>query len=131
MSSLISKQLKKLKLYLQPNKVLKRSVESFKDCTELYELDINYPELREDFFTNIDSFVPKLQSLWIQSGNKFSDTFIDSFHSMKFIQKVTHNVNETKQTKCWYFGKTLFEVKASPDGKYVIEVGNNCGLVCT
>ena len=67
-----------------------------------------------------------------QSENQFSDTFIDSFHSMKFIQKVVHNVvNESEETKCWYFGKTLFEVKASPKGKDLIDIGHNCGLVCT
>ena len=92
------KAIKKLKLYLQPNRVLKRNVESFKHCTELYELNISYPELREDFFTNIDSFVPKLQSFRIQSGNQFLNTFINSFHSMKFIQKVVHIVvNETNE----------------------------------
>ena len=87
------------------------------------------------FFTNIDSFGPKLQLFEIKSRKKISDSFINSFHSMKMIQKVIHkivnNKNETILTKCWYFGKTLFEVKASSDGKNVIEVGNNCGLVCT
>ena len=128
------KAIKKLKLYLQPNRVLKGSVDCFKHCKQLTELDIEYYHLTEDFFTNIESSLPKLQLLEIKSGKQFSDIFINSFHSMK-IQKVVHNIannkNKTILTKCWYFGKTLFEVKASPNGKDMIDIGNNCGLVCT
>ena len=48
------------------------NVECFKHCKQLIDIDINYPELTEDFFANIASFVPKLQSLQI-STNKLGE----------------------------------------------------------
>ena len=61
------------------NTVLSGSVECFKHCKQLNELDIDYRKLREDFFANIASFVPKLQLLKIKSDQQFSDTFINLF----------------------------------------------------
>ena len=99
------KAIKKLKIELQDNIVLSGSVECFKHCKQLIELDITYPELREDFFTNIATFVPKLQSLRIKTSEQYSDSLIEEFKSMKNIQKVELlNSDETK-TQIWYFIK--------------------------
>ena len=73
---------------------LKGSIECFK------HLDIDYYGLTEDFFANIDSFVPNLQSLRIQTEKRFSDSFIDSFHSMKNMQIVKILINDYD----WGFG---------------------------
>ena len=106
------------------------NIEYFKHCPHLKELDIFYPELREDVFTNIQSFLPKLQSLRIQTKNEFSDSFIDSFHSMKSIQKVmVFNQNDENHKKFYYFGKSLSEVMLSPNGKDVKQITDNCGLI--
>ena len=127
------KGIKKLKIELKHRKELNGSIECFKHCKQLNELDINYPELTEDFFANIASFVPKLQFLKILTEKEFSDSFIDSFHSMKSIQKVKlffDNVeNLSFYTKFWYFGKSLSEVMSSSDGMDVIRVNDNCGLI--
>ena len=77
------KAIKKLKIHLWNHKVLSGSVECFKHCKQLYDLHISYPELKEYFFTDVQSFVPKLQILKILSPEKFSDTFSDLFDSMK------------------------------------------------
>ena len=70
----------------------------FKRCPHLKELYIQCPQLTEQVFTNnIKSLMPKLQSLWIQTNEQFSDSFINSFHSMKNIEKVkTRSHNENK-----------------------------------
>ena len=108
----------------------------FKHCPHLKQLYINCPELTEQVFTdNIQSLMPELQSLCIQTWKRFSDSFINSFHSMKNIEKVrirTHNGNQNKYyTKYWYFGKSLSEVMLSPNGVNVIRVNDNCGLIST
>ena len=97
------KSIKKLKIKSSQNTVLLGSVECFKHCKQLNDIDINYSELREDFFANIASFVPKLQYFHIRTKRKFSHSFIDSFNSMKFIQKVDLKTQE--YDKIWYFGK--------------------------
>ena len=99
------------------------SIESLKHCKQLKHLEMTYPEITEDFFTDIHLFVPTLQSLNILIQKTFSDSFIDSFHSMKSIQKVVIN------NKYWYFGKQLSEVMSSSNGKHVIRVNDNCGLI--
>ena len=109
---------------------LSGSVECFKHCKQLIELDIKYSELREDFFTNIATFLPKLQSLEIWTKKQFSDSFIDLFNSMKNIQRVKLRVNnESIEIKFWYFGKKLYEVMSSAKGKDVKRVNDNCGLI--
>ena len=120
--------IKKLKIKLEHNRVLSGSVECFKHCKQLYELVINYPELREDFFANIASFVPKLQLLRIKTRNQFSDSFIDSFYSTENIQKVDHRFIR-KNYMNWYFGKSLIEVMLSPNGMNVKLIDDNCGLI--
>ena len=80
------KAIKKLKINLFDRKQsIDGSVECFKHCKQLNDIDINYPELREDFFANIASFVPKLKSLRIRTYYRFSHSFIHNFHSMKDI----------------------------------------------
>ena len=100
------------------------NVECFKHCKQLYKLHISYPELTEHFFTNIQSFIPKLQILKILSPEKFSNTFSDLFNSMKSIQRVElydYSPNNYPY-KTWYFGKCLTEVMLSSKGKEVIRV---------
>ena len=86
-------------------------------CKQFIELDISYPVLREDYFANIASFVPKLELLHIITDKPFSHSFDDSFHSMKNIQRVTLRYNNEEKRyfeKFWYFGKCLSEVMLSP-----------------
>ena len=94
------------------------SIECFKHCKQLKHLNINYDELTEEFFANIASFIPKLQSLKIKSHQQFSDSFKNSFNSLKNMQKVFVSVinedNHEYYTKYWYFGKCLSEVMLSP-----------------
>ena len=124
------KAIKKLKIALSHNTVLSGSVESFKHCTQLYDIDIVCDKLREDFFTNIQLFAPKLQSLRIETTEQFSDSFIDLFHSMKSIQKVMiFNQNDENHRKFYYFGKSLSEVMLSPNGMNVKHITNNCDLI--
>ena len=127
------KAIKKLKIELYHNTVVKRSVESLKHCKQLKDLVITYDKLREDFFANIATFIPKLEFLAIKTEKQYSDSFIDPFHSMTNIRKVNHFVqNKHFQIigrKYWYFGKSLIEVMLSPNGKHVIRVNDNCGLI--
>ena len=75
------------------NTVLSRSVECFKHCKQLKHLDITYPGLREHFFANIASFVPKLQFLWITTEIQFSESFVDSFPPMKSMLHLNLTLN--------------------------------------
>ena len=99
------KTLKKLTIMFdrkRHNTVLSGSVECFKHCKQLTDIDINYSELREDFFVNIATFVPKLQSLQITTNNKFSDSFIHLFDSIKdSIQSV--KLNEANVGYCQHY----------------------------
>ena len=122
--------LKRLKIRFLEKTIVDGSVECFKQCKQLKELDINYHYLTEEFFSNIGLFVPKLQLLRIESHKLFSDSFIDSFHSLESIQKVSSigfSVNYIQ--KDWYFGKCLTEVMLSPDGVNVKHITDNCGLI--
>ena len=123
------KAIKKLKIDLSYNRVLNGSVECFKHCQQLYELDINYMELTEDFFANIETFVPKLQSLKIKSEEGFSESFVNSFRSMKNMQRVEHIIDDwTGQSKNWYFGKQLIDWLIS-DGINVKPSTHSCGIL--
>ena len=119
----VFKSIIKFEINISPEIKMKGSVECFKHCKQLKKLNISYYRLREDFFANIASFVPKLQSLRIRTHKKFSNSFINSFHSMKNIQKVKY-----KNTK-WYFGKCLTEVMSSSEKNDVIRLNDNCGLI--
>ena len=127
------KDIKKLRIDLINNRVLSGSVECFKHCKQLNELDINFKRLREDFFANIDLFVPKLQLLKIGSNKQFSDSFIRPFHSMKSIQKIEfrryNKANKIIDNKTWCFGKSLIEVMLSPNGMNVKHITHNCGSI--
>ena len=127
------KAIKNLNISLPFNTVLKENIESLKHCKQLKHLDIFYAKLTEDFFTNIEIFVPKLRFLRIHTRKPFSDSFINYFHSMKFIQNIKLEVyNENKSEldkKYWYFGKSLIEVMLSPNGMNVKHIAHNCGLI--
>ena len=82
------KVIKRLLIVLKSNTVVKGSVESWRHCKQLYDMNIQYPELREDFFTNITTTLPRLQNFQIMTQLKFSPSFIHSFVKMKDIQKV-------------------------------------------
>ena len=124
------KAIKKLKILFGNSVEVKGSVKAFKDCLQLKELDIHYKKLTPDFFTNIESFVPKLQFLRIKTTERYSDSFIDSFHSMKNIQKVILSVFTVRGfvTKEYYFGKCLSEVMLSPKEIKIKPITVNCGL---
>ena len=126
------KALKKLKIELFNNE-WSGSVECFKHCKQLIELEINYPELREDFFANIATFVPKLKFLRIKTRIKYSDSFIDSFQTMKNILRidylVTKRYDKIISTKYWFFGKHLSQVMLSPHRMNVKPINHNCGLI--
>ena len=117
------KVIKALKIRITDYTTKKASIGRLKHCEQLEYLEIYYSQITEDFFTDIQLFLPNLQFLKISTENEFSDSFIDSFHSMKSIQKVFIN------DKHWYFGKQLSEVMSSSEEKYVIRVNNNCGLI--
>ena len=125
--------IKVFRIYLPKNTVLSESVECFKHCKQLIELYISYDELTEDFFANIASFVPKLKTLRIRTEKQYSDSFINSFHSMKNLQKVEialrYVLNFHSEYKTWYFGKSLLEVMLSPNGMNVKHINDNCGLI--
>ena len=125
------KAIKVLRISLPYDTVL--FIECFKHCKQLYELDISYPELREDFFANIDLFVPKLQLLKIGSNKQFSDLFILPFQSMKRIQKIEfrryNKANKIIDNKTWCFGKSLIEVMLSPNGMNVKHITHNCDSI--
>ena len=127
------KSIKKLKLLLPHSTVLSGSIESFKHCKQLIDLDIQYSEFIEDFFANIATFVPKLQSLRITNQKHFSDSFIDYFQSMKSIKSVyqmTYISDEQNfYENIWYFGKSLTDVMLSPFGMYLNPITDNCGLI--
>ena len=72
------KTIKKLKIEFANDIEVNASVEAFKHCKQLKDLDISYSKLREDFFTNIELFVPKLQYLGVFTEQDYSDSFIDS-----------------------------------------------------
>ena len=125
----------KLLIIIPNNRVLSGSVECFKHCKQLNELHITYPELREDFFANIASFVPKLHLLSIQTDKQFSDSFIELFLLNKYIQKVFLTISFSEEIdnncyyKCWYFNKCLSDVMTSPEKTNVIRINDNCGLI--
>ena len=127
------KAIKNLNISLPFNTVLKENIESLKHCKQLIKLDICNPELTEDFFTNIEIFVPKLRFLRIHTRKPFSDSFINYFHSMKFIQNIKLEVyNENKSElghKFGYFDKSVSEVMLSPNGMNVKHITHNCGLI--
>ena len=127
------KAIKKLKIRLLSKTVLKGSVECFKHCKQLNDIDIEYYELRKNFFANIASFVPKLQSLRIDTKKGLPNSFINPFRSMKCIEKIIYNYyddrDHTTYEKCWFFGKCLLEVILNYDEINVKPITDNCGLI--
>ena len=127
------KTIKRLRILIFTNTVLSGNIECFKHCKQLYELSIIYLNLTEDFFKNIESFVPKLQSLEICRKSQFSDAFIGSFRCVKSLQNIHHiniyDINRTYLSKYWYFGKSLSKVMLTPKGKDVMRVNDNCAYI--
>ena len=129
------KAIKKLKLHLPEGKVLSGSVECFEHCKQLYEIIIYHYKLTEDFFINIETFVPNLRHLYIETRKQFSDTFIsnNSFQTMEYIQRVrliVHNYEERKvHKKFWYFNKALSDRKGRKKWKTSKDLPENCGLI--
>ena len=122
--------IRKLKINFHFNRGLSGSVECLKHCKQLNDIDIDFWKLKEEFFTNIELFVPKLQILRIKAYKQFSDSFINNFYSMKNIEKLHLNVfdNRMIDRKYYYFGKSLSEVMLSPNGMNVKHITHNCGL---
>ena len=120
------KAIKKLKINITENTVLSGSVECFKHCTELIDLEIYYNQLTEDFFENIALFVPKLKFLQFSTSGNLPKSFINSFHSMKSIEKVI--LLRYYQT-VWYFGKCLSNEMSGPKAKDIIRVNDSCGYI--
>ena len=124
--------IEKLKIQFWYKRIMKGSIELLKHCKQLKHLDIRCEQINEDFFTNINVFVPKLQFIEITSRKNFSESFIDSFHSMKNIHKVILRVYDSKVNKYniknYFFGKCLSEVMLSPNGMNVKHITHNCGL---
>ena len=127
------KAIQTLRIYSRHNTVLKGSIESLKYCKQLKHLDLDYLKFTEDFFTKINVFLPKLQFICFSSRKKFSDSFIDSFLSMKNIQKVIIHVYNLPiieyYTKYYYFGKCLSEIMLSPYRLHVIRFNDNSGHI--
>ena len=93
-----------LSINFRNNTVLSGSVECFKHCKQLKQLDIDCSELTEHFFANSDTFIPKLRSLRIKNEKEFSDSFIESFLLMK-NQKIKillrYSITECLNYKTW------------------------------
>ena len=126
------KAIKKLNIVLWHKKVMNGSVESFKHCKQLIDLDLRFPDLSEEFFIDIKFFLPKLEFLIISLEKELSDSFIDSFQLMKnleYVFSIYHNKEEKKiHTKNWYFGKHLYEVMSRSEQSNIIRVNDNCGV---
>ena len=129
------KAIKSLRIYFTENFTeVKGSIESLKHCKQLKHLYFDRLQLTEDFFININIFLPKLQFIRFSTRIEFCDSFIDSFNSMKDLQKIDlhfyHLSSPIKSyTKYWYFGKCLTEVMLSPNGMNVKQINDNCGLI--
>ena len=104
------KAIKILNIQLSHYTRIKGSIKCFKHCKQLYELDITSPELSEDFFANIASFVPKLQFLRISTEKQFSETFFDSLKEPKYFQELDY--------KHTYPGRIIEKSKSMTFGSY-------------
>ena len=100
------KSLEKLNIELEVTKTLVGSIDSLKHCSRLKYLSITYSKLTEDFFANIQSFLPKLQFLNISISKPLSKSFIDSLKSMQCLQKLTvKDLTKMKDNEhIYYFG---------------------------
>ena len=125
------KSLTKLKIVLRHKTVMNGSVESFKHCKQLIDLSLKFSELSEDFFIDIESFVPKLQLLDISSKKWFSESMANSFTKMNNLQNVyiAYDSEEAENIMVWYFGKHLYEVMSRSEQSHVIRINDNCGLI--
>ena len=103
-----------LKLMLSFNTpTLEGSVECLKNYNRLKHLSINYDELTLDFFANIQTSLPNIRYLHIESHRFVGQSvkpFIESLQSMKFIEKVIigRSIFDSKQ---FYYQKNRLESK--------------------
>ena len=71
------------------------SVECLKHMTRIKHLSITCEELSEDFFANIQTFLPNIRNLDIYTRIGFHDNsikpFVESLQTMKYIEKVVIN----------------------------------------
>ena len=127
------KNIKKLMISLPESTVLSGSVESFKHCKQLIDIEICYPELTEDFFTVIASSLPKVKRLVISTKQQFFDLFIDLFRPIKSIEYVylhiNNSTNRMTQTKKLFFGQSIPDEVLNPNRNDVKRVNDNCLLV--
>ena len=73
---------------------LNGSIECLKQMTRLKHLSINYPQLNQDFFANIQTILPNIQSLNIfipDIGDDSIELFLESLQTMKYIERVVVN----------------------------------------
>ena len=81
---------------------LEGSVDCFEHMTGLKHLSITYSQLTEDFFANIQTILPNIRFLDIntnQNNSELFEQFIESLQTMKYIERVV--VNDSK--KFFYF----------------------------
>ena len=90
------KTVKRLVLDLKPiTKKLEGSVECLRKCSELTTLDIDYSELSENFFENIESILPKLRFLNVSNSHSnrrlFLNHYSDSIQLMPNLRRLVVN----------------------------------------
>ena len=109
---------------------LKGDIKSLSGCSQLKHLDIRKKSLTKDFFVGIDTTLPNLQTLKLVLKEKIpeeiSDSFIEPFLEMKFIEKVRLE-HCNKHIDEWYFGKQLDDLEFRRDD--IILINANCGLI--
>ena len=104
---------------------LEGSVECLKHMTRLKYLSITYEELTEDFFENIQSFLPNLQYIDIFSkrftfdSTETSKEFAESLQTMKSLDRVV-NRYYAKEFK-YFYHKNRLEFKPRVIYKYTID----------
>lgn len=84
--------------FYEVTKKLEGTVDCFKHCLKLKHLIISYKELTEDFFVNIQTALPELRVLDIDSDKQFSDSFMVWLSGLPKLKKlvVKHSSNAHK-----------------------------------
>ena len=114
------RSLERLVLNLKCNRQkLKGSVECLKKCIQLKHLSINYCYSTQNFFANIQTILPNLRYLNIESYRfvgKPLKPFVESLQTMKSIERVVVN-NSMK----FYYQKNRLESKPRMLSRVVID----------
>ena len=95
------------------------SIECMKNCIRLKHLTISYHELTQNFFADIQTILPNLRYLNIESEEiegKSLKPFIESLQTMKYIESLV--VNESKK---FYYQKNRLESNSRILCRVVIE----------